>query len=41
MYITLSQQSIGYNIYSMNSVQNIIRFHMEGLSTQWFWSMDS
>ena len=36
MYITLLQQSNSYNIYSMISVQNIIRLYMEELSTPWF-----
>ena len=34
MYITILQQSTSYNVYSMISVQNIIRLDMEGLSTQ-------
>ena len=36
MYTTILQQNNSYNIYSMISVQNIIRLYMEGLSTQQF-----
>ena len=36
MYMTHLQQSNSYSIYSMISVQNIIRLYMEGLSTQQF-----